>query len=164
MAMTMFSTVSSASTKDAYQARATQTEVLNLINQYSSYPGFEIVKVGSLGTSLLKKLIISSIDKSDKEERQLLDIIKGVKKLAIVDYSDSDAGTRQKFVSKVEKILGKDNLIMSVKDDGETMNIYGVVSEDGSKLSNFILHTPSSDALICLFGTIPIDSIVTLID
>lgn len=137
-------------------------QLMALVSQYSLKSGFEIVKVGSMGTSLIKPFIKMSLDRSDPEEKAILDMIKGIKKIAVVDYEDCASDVRRKFESKVENLLSDDDLLMNISDSGESLKIYGFVSRDGSKLTDFVLFSPSECALICLFGTIPMDALTTL--
>lgn len=151
----------SIESETSFEKKNQSSEILTIVNQFSGTPGFEVVKMGSLGTSLLRGVIAKALDEADEEEKAILDAIKGIKKIAIIDYSECSDEIRQKFSNKVSRVLDKDNLLMSIKDDGSNIDIFGIVSEDGSKVKDFVLHTADQNALICLFGTIPMDKIMS---
>lgn len=138
------------------------SQLVSVINQYTLNEGFHVVRLGSLATGMVKSVIRKAADKSDPDERAMLDLISGIKRVAIVEYEDCSTDIKNRFSSKVERLLSDENLLMSAKDSGETVKIYGFVSEDGGKMTDFILHAPSSGALICLFGSISIDTLSAL--
>ena len=58
-----------------------------------------------------------------------------------------------------------EDVLMDIKDSGQqSMRLYGVVSDDGKTLKDFVIHSPESSALICLFGTISFDGISKFIE
>jgi hypothetical protein len=65
-----------------------------------------------------------------------------------------------------EAIRGGENkkkeMLLEAKDGDDNMKIYGVVDEDGGKVSDFILHTPSDCAVICILGSISTEAIAKL--
>lgn len=140
----------------------TADKLTSIISEFSGTDGFEVINVGKLGTYALKKLIKLSADE-DKEADEMLDIIKGINRVAIVDYEDCSASDKEKFIRKIDRILNNEDLIMEVKDDGDTMKMYGVTDDNSGNVSNFILHVPADGALICLFGTIPLKVITSAV-
>lgn len=148
--------------KKAGKADSAPSEVLSLISQYSLKDGFQIVKVGSFGMSLAKPFLRMAMDSTDPDDKMVLDLISGVKKLALVSYEGCSTEVREKFDSKLDRILSEDNLLMNLSDGNEKLKIYGFISDDGSTMTDFVLHTPSESALICLFGTISLDALVAL--
>lgn len=138
----------------------TANALTDIISDFDGKDGFEVINVGKLGTYALKKMIRISADEG-KEAESLLKIINGIKKVAIVDYDDCSSADREKFIRRIERVLNKENMIMEVHDDGETMKMYGVTDENSDSLSNFVLHAPSDGALICFFGTIPLKEITS---
>ena len=47
--------------------------------------------------------------------------------------------------------------IMSVKDGGESMNMYGTISNKGDAIDDLIIFVPEGHALVCFFGKISAD-------
>lgn len=146
------------------EQKAVDSGLVSLINEFSSSEGFDVVKVSGLGASMLKTLVKKSMDRNDPEERAIRDIISSINRIYIVDYDDCNVNVKDKFNRKVSRYLGDENILMSVKGDGQTTNIYSVVSEDGSTMKNFILHSCDSNALVCLFGTLSMDSVSKLMN
>ena len=145
------------------QQRTRNTELESLVNQISRTPGVEVVKLGSLGTGLLRKAIKAGMnDVTDPQEKEMLNALMGIKKIAVIDYSSCNESLSSKFNRKIEKVLDADNLLVDVKDDGDSMKIYGFVTEDGSTVKDFVLHSSSDNSLICLFGTISLDKLMEI--
>ena len=57
-----------------------------LINDYRDKDGFDVITVGSLGTSIIKKMIENNLDKVDEETRNLFKATEGIEKIAILDF------------------------------------------------------------------------------
>ena len=139
------------------------SQISLLISEYKAYDGFEAVKVGRLATGVVKSLISSgAMESSDPEVKELKRLIKGIKKLAVVDYSDCDLEVRQGFTQKMGRLLSGADMLMEVKDGSDIMRMYGVVDDKGGKVKNFVLFSPEDCTLICLFGTISLDSVMNL--
>ena len=139
------------------------SQISLLISEYKAYDGFEAVKVGRLATGVIKSLISSgAMESSDPEVKELKRLIKGIKKLAVVDYSDCDLEVRQGFTQKMGRLLSGADMLMEVKDGSDIMRMYGVVDDKGGKVKNFVLFSPEDCTLICLFGTISLDSVMNL--
>lgn len=135
---------------------------MTLMSDFSDYEGFETVQVGGIGTRLIKKFLSSAIDRNDPEERAVLDLIKGVNRIAIFEYSGCDGAVKDKLNKKLGRLLPDDNLLIDVKSDGTSAHIYGLVSDSGD-LEDLILHAPEENAVICLFGSISMEAISQLI-
>ena len=139
------------------------TQISLLINEYKGYDGFEAVKVGRLATGFIKSMINSgAMESGDPEIKEIRKLIKGIKKLTVVDYSSCDLQVRQGFSQKMSRLLGGADMLMEVKDGSEVMRMYGVVDDKGGKVKNFVLFSPEDCTLICLFGTISLDSIMNM--
>ena len=138
-----------------------QESLVSLVNEYSLYDGFEVIKVGSLGTAALRGVakVAAAADREDPEVRELVKMLNGIKKMAIVDYSECDDKARDKFDKKLERLLSSSDLLMEAKDEEDTVRIYGLVSDDASTVKDFVMYVPSESALICLFGSISLDSL-----
>ena len=139
------------------------SQISLLISEYKAYEGFEAVKVGRLATGIIKSMINSgAADSSDPEIKELRKLVKGIKKLAVVDYSDCDLQVRQGFSQKMGRLLNGADMLMEVKDGSDVMRMYGVVDDKGGKIRNFVLFSPEDCTLICLFGTISLDSMMSM--
>lgn len=138
----------------AAQKRSVRSEISVLVSEYRLMPGFETVKIGSLGMSLLKRLATAALADEDPDAVAAMASIKGVKSLEVLDYEEAPARLKIQFNDRLSRILRPENLVLEAKDDGETVQIYGTLSEDGLKVSDFIFFAPQDCALICMFGTV----------
>lgn len=139
--------------------------LVSLISDYSAKDGFDVIRIGRLGTSAIKSLArLGSWDDGDSDAEEALSIISGIKKLAIVDYEDCSPADKESFERKVGRLLKDENVIMEFKDDGHICRIYGVMDERSDKLRDFVLYTPSDCALICLFGSISLSKVTSVMD
>lgn len=138
-------------------------KLFSLIDEYCGREGFEVIKLGSFGTSILKSAIkIAAAKEDDKDMQDVMKITKGMKKMAVVDYEGCNARTRETFNAKLEKLLESSELLMEAKDGSDTMKIYGVADESCETITDFVMYAPSDCALICLFGNIPIKTVMEL--
>lgn len=136
------------------------TALFSLIREYKYEKGFQVVSLGRLGLALLKKAAAANVDKEDKEAIKMLD---GLTKLVVVNYEEAHADIKEKFRSKAIKILDGSEKLMQVKEDGETLEIYGLASEDGKTLKDCVIIAPGDDSMICLMGSLPLDKINALV-
>lgn len=137
-----------------------QEKLTSIINEYKGCDGFEVTKIGTIGTSAIKNLIrLSAKTEGSQDVKDALDVIKGIKKLAIVEYDNCSEDVRNRFNLKISKALESSELLMEVKDGDDQMKMYGVVNGDSSEVKDFIMFSPKECALICLFGSIPVDAI-----
>ena len=141
--------------------RASKNRIGSFIADCRHYEGAEVVHLGSFATSLGKGMLkIVSID--DPEAREMLKIIKDVRSLYVLSYEDCSKSVQAKVNSRLEKMLEGSQMLMEAKDGDDKMRIYGIVDEDGEKVSDFILHTPSECAVICILGSISTEAIAKI--
>ena len=132
-----------------------------LVSEYSTHPDFTVVRLGRLGLAAVKVVIRHDLD---EDSLALLNAIKDIKQITIADYEDCPADVRDRFASRLSKLLDKDMLLMEAKDSGEKMEIYGEPSERGDELTDLILNVPGSGALICIRGRLKMKDVAKIID
>lgn len=143
------------------QNRISQSKISSLVSRYKRQPGFEVVKLGMISTLAIKKMIrVAAQNDPDPDTQALLKTVNGIKKITVIDFEDCSA--RDEIRDRIDGIVSGADLLMEVKDSGEAMSMYGVVSEDGRKVKDFVLYAPSDYSLICLFGNISMDAIASL--
>jgi hypothetical protein len=59
-------------------------------------------------------------------------------------------------------MLEGSEMLIEAKDGDDKMKIYGIVDGNGEKVSDFILHTPSECAVICILGSISAEAITKI--
>lgn len=132
------------------------SELNAVISEYKDCDGFEVIRFSRLGTALLKT--IAKVTGDD------IEFPNGVNKFLVVEYEDCAASIRNDISRRIEDILKGQETILEVKDGGETVRAYGVVNKDSDKLKNFIFYTPSDNTLVCVFGSIDVNAIYSIID
>lgn len=137
--------------------RIEKERLISIVNDCSHMEGADVVKMGSFGTAAVKSLIRSAAD--EKDTKQILDLIKGIKRVAIVDYEDCTSSQKRNISRRIENALADSELLMEMKDGEDMMRMYGVLEEGSSTIRDFVLYTPGDCALICLFGKISMDAI-----
>lgn len=156
----MSATLSAMPGKDAIPSG----KLISLINEFQSKENFEVVKVGSLGTAVIKAVTgISATRNLDEEAREALKALGGIKKVAIVEYEDSAEDVRSRFTRKLDRILANSEILVEAKDKDDIMRVYGVVNSDASLVKDVVIYVPSDCTLICLFGSVPMDSLNKII-
>lgn len=141
--------------------RASSVERLpSIISEYSIYDGFDVVKVGSVGTSLLKAIGgISAIVDKDEDIARVLKMAKGIKRIAVVDFEDAAEKQKKSFTSKVSRALSSSELLFSAKDGSDRVDVYGITSDRDGSVTDIVMFCPDDGALICFFGTISLDGV-----
>ena len=104
--------------------------VIDLIKEYKLQEGFEIVSVGGLGLGLVRMIAKASAD--CPEDREMLEILDNLNRILVVEYEDAGQSGRDSFNRKMEDILEGREKIMEIKDEGETLNLYGTSSDAAS--------------------------------
>ena len=149
------------------QTRAKETRdestsrISGLVSEFSLRPNFEVIRLGRLGMGLVRTVLRSSMEDDDM---QVLDIIRDVRKIIIANYEDCDEVVRNEFTTRLSKYLDKDCLLLEAKDSGEKVQIYGETSDRGDRITNLIINAPESGALICIYGTIPVESLSKIVN
>ena len=138
--------------------KISKVKVSSLASQYRGKQGVEVIEIGRLGTALLKG-VAAMADGNDKDTREALMALKGIKGLTIISYEDAQAELKQKINGKVEKMLSGVDLLMEAKDEGETMRIYGTYSEKTGKVSDVAMFSPTEGTFIFLVGSFNLDDI-----
>ena len=142
--------------------RASKNRIGSFIADCRRYEGAEVVHLGTFATKIGKGVLkIASID--DPEAREMLKMIRDVKSLYVLNYEDCSNSVKVKVNNRLEKMLEGSDMLMESKDGDDKIKIYGIVDENGEKISDFILHTPSECAVICILGSISTEAIAKIV-
>jgi hypothetical protein len=134
-----------------------------LITEYTFHDGLEVMRIGGLGTALLKPLLkFATIDSQDEDAQKTLKPIGQIRRIAVVDYSECDEKTRDRFSRRASKLLDDVEMLMEVKDGSDVMQMYAVSDSEGKTVNDFVLFAPRDCALICLYGTLPLEMLSEL--
>lgn len=141
--------------------RANKNSIGSFIADCRHYEGAETVHLGTFATKIGKGILqIASID--DPEAQEVIRLIKDVRSLYVFNYEDCTRNVKDKVNSRLEKMLEGSEMLLEAKDGEEKIMIYGVVDEAGGKVKDFILHTPSECAVICILGSISTEALAKL--
>ena len=126
-------------------------QITTLVSDFSGQNGFEVVRVGRLGMGLVKSVMRRAARESGDES--VLGLLRGIKSVSVVHFEDAAPGVKARFVRRLDRMLEDVDLLVEAKSDGEEMRIFGVVDEDGSKVTDFVAYSPKDCVLLCLYGS-----------
>lgn len=126
--------------------------IADLIRKYEGSEGFEIISFGSFPMGLVKLMANAAAD--CPEDREALDILDGIHKFAVVEYAGASAERKSAFNKDMSVLLKDAEKMIEVKDEGDSVDIYGTLSDDGKKISDVIIHIPEDCTFVCFFGNI----------
>lgn len=150
LAVLMIGAVPTLSAKDKKKDVKT-SDITNVVNDYRGKDGFTVFSIGKFGMSMVAKLAKIA------DDPEAMKIIKGLDRMVVVEYCDADQAVREEFNEKISTALEGAETIMSVKDGGESMNMYGTISNKGDAIDDLIIFVPEGHALVCFFGEISAD-------
>lgn len=137
-------------------------DMASLVREYNLYQGFDVVSVSGLGLGLVKMIAKASAE--NEEDRMALEVIDGLRKIIVVDYMAAEQDRKDSFSRKAAGLLKNAEKIIEVKEDGETVNVYGTAASDGDRIDDLIVFIPEECTLICLFGSISSDKIADIVE
>jgi len=134
-------------------------KIRTLVNEYRDEPGVEVVDLGGLGLGLLRAA--ARTQAKDAEDRMALDVLRGIKRLTVLDFSDAAHSVKDSFFRQANRLLDQEDILLEARDGGETVRIFGLSSADGNLLEDIIVL--AEDALISVKGKIRMDQVGELI-
>ena len=137
------------------------SKIISIVNEYESEPGCDVVSVGRLGLDMIK--IIAKLSADSKEDKDVLSVFDGINKILVVDYEEMEVSKRQVINSRLTNVLDRAEKILEVKDEEDTLLVYGTTGKDGDSLKDVIVYIPEDGALICFWGSVDFDKIADLI-
>ena len=145
----------------ALAGNLSKTKLVSFISECQRYDGVEVVQLGRVATGAIKATVRLSAGE-DPDVRDALRLISGIKRISILSYEDCDPAVRDRITRKLDRILDDSELLMETRDGDERMHIYGVVDDASGRVGDFVMHTPTSHSLICIFGSIRIDQLAKI--
>ena len=146
----------------AHKDKVNPSAIVALVEKYEGKEGFETVTFGNLAVSLVK--LIANATALTPEDKAALDVMDGISKFIAVEYQGASASEKASFNKEVTALLGDAEKIVEVKDAGDSVDIYGTLSKDGEKIRDIIIHVPEESSLVCIFGTVDIKDLGTVIN
>lgn len=143
------------------RGKASTRDVISLVRNYNHHDGFEVISVGKLGIGLARMIAVAN---ADEEEKAALDILRDINKVVVVSYDEAEKSRQDAFNLKMGKVLDGAEKIMEVKEEGETVNIYGTSVNGGESIDDLLIFIPESSTLVCILGSISAERIADLIE
>ena len=135
--------------------------IISTINDYKHVSGVQVISVGKLGLGLAK--IVANLSAESEEDRAALAIFNGINKVVVVDYEEAAVSTQKELNTKLSKLLNNTEKIIEVKDEEDTVNIYGTSDNEGESINDLMIFIPEDYTLICILGSISAERIADLI-
>lgn len=154
--------LASTFTLAAESKKVNTSAVISLVRTYNLEPGFEVVSVGELGIGLAR--IVANMSVETEEDKAALALLNGINKIVVVDYEEASESKRNAFNAKLNRLFDKAEKIIEVKDEEDTVNIYGTSVNGGESIDDLIIFIPEDCALICIIGSISADKIADLLE
>ena len=135
-------------------------QIRTLINEDRNEPGVDVVDLGSVALGLLRATLRTQTE--NEQDQKAIDLLRSIKRLTVLDYSDAAQSVKDSFLRKAKRILADEEVLMEAKDDGETVRIYGLSNAAGDILEDIVLL--ADDAIISVRGKIRADLIGELVN
>lgn len=135
--------------------------IISTISDYKHVSGVQVISVGKLGLGLAK--VVANLSAESEEDKAALAILNGINKVVVVNYEDAAVAKQKEFNSKLSKLFNNAEKILEVKDEEETVNIYGTSVNGGESIDDLMIFIPEDYTLICVLGSISAERIADLI-
>ncbi len=145
----------------AQTTKSKSKDIIDLVHSYSPKDGFEVVSVGKFGINIAK-VFAKKAAETKEEKKEIMEFMDGLQQMVIVDFEDAASAQKDEFKSRIADFLKNSEKIVEMKDNGESMNIYGSSSNDGETIDDLIMYVPEDCALICLLGRISAKNIADM--
>lgn len=143
------------------EGRIPKTQLTSVIADYRHSEGVEVVRLGRLATGAVKGVVrVASVN--DPDARDALRLMKGVKSLYVFDYASCRPALRERINRRLNRVFQNTELLMEVNDENDRMQIFGLYDEQSDVVRDFVLYTPSECTLICIFGSVSMDTVSRL--
>ena len=135
--------------------------IINTISEYQNVSGFQVVSVGKLGLGLAK--IAANLSAESEEDNAAIAVLNGINKVIVVNYEDAAEAKQKELNSRLSKLFKNAETILEVKDEDNTVNMYGTSGNDGKSIDDLMIFIPEDYTLVCILGSISAERIADLI-
>ena len=142
----------------AQNKKVPRKQLKSLVNKYKGEDGFDGLNIGRLTMNMMRAAAKSEAD-GDAESAAALDLMSSLTGMTVADYEDCSVKVRKAFNRDLERMLNGVELLMSVKEDGDNVFIYGHILPNGKEVEDVVISVPGDGALVCFFGRIDMDKV-----
>lgn len=135
--------------------------IISTISDYKHVSGVQVISVGKLGLGLAK--VVANLSAESEEDKAALAILNGINKMVVVNYEDATEAKEKELNSKFSELLNNAEKIIEVKDEEDTIHIYGTSANEGGSIDDLMIFIPKDYTLICVLGSISAERIADLI-
>ncbi|MBR5563158.1 MAG: DUF4252 domain-containing protein [Bacteroidales bacterium] len=135
--------------------------IISTISDYKDVSGVQVVTVGKLGLGLAK--VVGNLSAESEEDKAVLTILNGINKVVIVNYEDAAVAKQKELNSKLSELFNNAEKILEIKDEEDTVHIYGTSVKGGESIDDLMIFIPEDYTLICALGSISAEKIADLI-
>ena len=135
--------------------------IISTISEYKQTSGVQVISIGKLGLGLAK--MVANLSAESEEDKAALAILNGINNVVVVNYEDATAAKQKELNSKLSNLFTKTEKIIEVKDEENTVNIYGTSVNGGESIDDLMIFIPEDYTLVCVLGSISAERIADLI-
>lgn len=135
----------------------------NIYNKYSDTEGVSAVYISPAMFRLIGKLPELNVEVGDGGNMDLAPLIRTFTGFYMLDMENASVG--RELLKEVDSMIskGRYELLMEVKDDGDTIRIYTAGSDKTIESIVFIATEPDGTQFMCLDGTMNRSDVESLI-
>ena len=139
-----------------------KAKITAAISEFRRYEGVEVVRLGRVGTAAVKTLMRAAAQ-DDPDAREALQLMRGVRNLAVLDYEGCAPAVREKIVRRLDQALDGSELLMEAKEHGESVRMYTAGTE--KIVNSFVMLSIEGEALsfICIDGKMDRESLENML-
>ena len=135
--------------------------ILNTISDYKHASGVQVISIGKLGLGFAK--FAANLSAESEEDKAALAILNGINKVVVFNYEEAPEAKQKELNSKLSQLFNNAEKILEVKDEEDTVNIYGTSVNGGESIDDLMIFIPEDYTLICVLGSISAERIADLI-
>ena len=135
--------------------------IISTINEYKQVSGVQVISVGKLGMGLAK--VVANLSAESEEDKAVLAMLNGIDKMVIVNYEEAAVAKQKELNSRLSELLNNAEKILEIKDEEDTLHIYGTPAGGGESIDDLMIFIPEDYTLICALGSISAEKIADLI-
>lgn len=139
-----------------------ERRIVRTVNGFRGTSGFEIMKIGKAGLLLARSIAGMSDELDDPEARDALKLLKGIDRVILVDYEEASERERDLFNRRISSALPPDGLLLSVREEGSTVNVYGRYNERSGNVDDLAVCLLDESSLVCVFGKLSVEDVMKL--